>query len=68
MFHPARGNHESLLRDLQDLYGNCAWVRTKDRIDEGWFEGRFLRSKERLGEIALLARDPVAFLDKENPT
>ena len=68
-FHPARGNHESLLRDLQDLYGNCAWVRTKDQIlDEGWF-GRQIsdQAKERLGEIALLARDPVAFLDKENP-
>ena len=68
-FHPARGNHESLLRDLQDLYGNCAWVRTKDQIlDEGWF-GRQIsdQAKERLGEIALLARDPIAFLDKENP-
>ncbi|MEC7292387.1 MAG: PglZ domain-containing protein, partial [Actinomycetota bacterium] len=48
---------------------NCAWVRTKDQIlDEGWF-GRQIsdQAKERLGEIALLARDPVAFLDKENP-
>ncbi|GIS39619.1 MAG: hypothetical protein Ct9H90mP11_09390 [Acidimicrobiales bacterium] len=27
----------------------------------------FGQAKERLGEIALLARDPVAFLDKKNP-
>ena len=67
--HPARGNHDSLLQDLQDLYSNCAWVRTKDQIlDEGWF-GRQIsdQAKERLGEIALLARDTIAFLDKENP-
>ena len=58
-----------LLRDLQDLYGNCAWVRTKDQIlDEGWFEGRFrIKQKKGLVKLALLARDPVAFLDKENP-
>ncbi len=67
-FHPVRGNHESLFRDLQDLYGNCAWVRTKEQIlDEEWF-GRQIsdQAQERLGEIALLARDPVAFVEKEN--
>ena len=67
-FHPARGNHGSLLQDLQDLYSNCAWVRSKDQVlDEGWF-GRHIsnQAKERLGEIALLARDPIAFVDKEN--
>ena len=67
-FHPLRGNHDSLLQDLEDLYSDCAWVRTKEQIlDEGWF-GRQIsnQTKERLGEIALLARDPVAFVDKDN--
>ncbi len=64
-FHPTRNNHDSLFSDLEDLYSDCAWVRTKDQIlDEGWF-GRQISDqvKERLGEVALLAKEPIAFLD-----
>lgn len=65
-FHTERGVGDSLLFDLEDLYGDCAWVRSKEQIlDEGWF-GRQIsnEAKRRLGDIALLARDPVAFAER----
>ena len=42
-----------------------AWVRTRrEVIDEGWFGGPLTPSwEERLGDVALVAIEPVAFLD-----
>jgi len=42
-----------------------AWVRTREQvIDEGWFGGALSPSfASRLGDVALVAREPVAFFD-----
>ena len=68
-FHPTRGCESNLLTELDNLYSEYAWVRSKEQIlDEGWF-GRQVsaQARERLGEIALLAREPVAFIEKDRP-
>jgi predicted AlkP superfamily pyrophosphatase or phosphodiesterase len=49
-------------------YGEIAWVRTRDELDtQGWF-GEPLRPHiaERLGDVALIARAPVAFFDPDD--
>jgi len=56
-------------RDLQDAaleyHGDSAWVRSLEQMqDEGWFGGVLSKSvASRLGDVALVAREPVAFLD-----
>jgi hypothetical protein len=49
----------------QEAHGEEAWVRTREQIvDEGWFGGRLSAEvAHRLGDVALVARAPVAFLD-----
>jgi hypothetical protein len=46
-----------------------AWVRTVDQLDEeGWFGGRLTAAgRDRLGDVALIAHRPVAFLDPADP-
>jgi predicted AlkP superfamily pyrophosphatase or phosphodiesterase len=46
-----------------------AWVCTREQIvDEGWFGGPVDPSfADRLGDIALVAREPIAFLDPADP-
>jgi predicted AlkP superfamily pyrophosphatase or phosphodiesterase len=57
------------LRDAVDVateaHGTEAWVRTKEQmVDEGWFGGSLTPEiSRRLGDVALVARAPVAFLD-----
>jgi hypothetical protein len=46
-------------------YGELAWVRTREElVEEGWFGGP-LRPEvaHRLGDVALVAHAPVAFVD-----
>jgi predicted AlkP superfamily pyrophosphatase or phosphodiesterase len=46
-------------------HGDEAWIRTREQIiDEGWFGGPLsVEFAHRLGDVALVAREPVAFLD-----
>jgi hypothetical protein len=46
-----------------------AWVRTRRQVvTDGWFGGPLAREVEaRLGDVALVARQPVAFLDPADP-
>jgi predicted AlkP superfamily pyrophosphatase or phosphodiesterase len=46
-------------------HGDAAWIRTREQIiDEGWFGGPLsVEFAHRLGDVALVAREPVAFLD-----
>ncbi|CAN5155270.1 alkaline phosphatase family protein [soil metagenome] len=55
-------------RDLADAcreaYGDVAWVLTRDELfDGGWFgPDASATVRSRIGDVALLARDPVAFI------
>jgi predicted AlkP superfamily pyrophosphatase or phosphodiesterase len=63
--HARPGAAEDVAAAASDAHGDEAWVVTRQQIiDEGWFGGPL--SKEvahRLGDVALVAREPVAFLD-----
>jgi len=63
--HARRGAHDDLLKAAEDAHGDEAWVRTRGQIiDEGWFGGPLADVvADRLGDVALVAREPVAFLD-----
>jgi predicted AlkP superfamily pyrophosphatase or phosphodiesterase len=63
--HARAGATADVAAAAEEAHGDEAWVRTREQIlDEGWFGGP-LRSgvAERLGDVALVARAPVAFLD-----
>jgi hypothetical protein len=51
------------------LYGELAWVMTREElIEQGWFGGPLRPDVERrLGDVALIARAPVAFNDPADP-
>jgi predicted AlkP superfamily pyrophosphatase or phosphodiesterase len=46
-------------------FGHVAWVRTLDEIESaGWFGGPLTAAgRDRLGDVALIANQPVAFVD-----
>ncbi len=55
----------ALLEDATAHHGDRSWVVTVDQtIDEGWF-GAVVTDEARalLGDVALVARDPIAFTD-----
>jgi predicted AlkP superfamily pyrophosphatase or phosphodiesterase len=64
-FHARPGAAEDLMQAALEFHADKAWVRSLEQMqDERWFGG--VLSKEvasRLGDVALVARDPVAFLD-----
>ena len=64
-FHARSGAHEALHEAATSSHGHEAWVRTLEQIrDEGWFGGPLSTEVAgRLGDVALVAREPVAFLD-----
>lgn len=62
----ARPGMAGRLADLaRRLHGDDAWVVTRDEIDEaGWLGGPLsAETASRLGDVALVAREPMAFLD-----
>jgi hypothetical protein len=63
--HVTPGAADAVAARCQDLYGDLAWVRTRDEvIAQGWLGG--VPDPEvalRLGDVALAAREPVAFFD-----
>ncbi len=54
-----------LLEAAEYIYGDLAWVCSRTQImDEAWMgQGMTAAVAERLGDIALVAREPVAFMD-----
>jgi predicted AlkP superfamily pyrophosphatase or phosphodiesterase len=63
--HAVPGAAADLLSVAEEAHGDEAWVRPREQIvDEGWFGGP-LRPEvaHRLGDVALVARASVAFLD-----
>lgn len=63
--HARPGLADELAKVADELHGHEAWVRTRQQmVDEGWFGGP-LRPEvaDRLGDVALVARDQIAYLD-----
>ncbi len=64
-FHARAGAESDLLSAATEEHGSEAWVCTREEIVEaGWFGGPLApHVTARLGDVALVAREPVAFLD-----
>lgn len=67
--HAAPGRAGELLAACREWCGGEAWVRTVNELDAaGWYGGRLdERVRARLGDVALVAREPVAFLEGHDP-
>jgi predicted AlkP superfamily pyrophosphatase or phosphodiesterase len=63
--HARPGATAEVAAAAEAMHGDEAWVRTREQIiDEGWFGGPLSAEvSHRLGDVALVARAPVAFLD-----
>lgn len=63
--HARPGTADRMAATAARLYGDVAWVRSRqDLIDEGWLGGAPSPEIEhRLGDVALVPFEPVAFLD-----
>lgn len=63
--HSRRGRTEALLDACRSEYQDLAWVVPRDQmVDEGWFGPRMTDEvRRRLGDVALVAREPVTFDD-----
>jgi predicted AlkP superfamily pyrophosphatase or phosphodiesterase len=63
--HVQPGSLDDAVAAAEEAHGDEAWVRTRDQmVEEEWFGGP-LRAEvaRRLGDVALVAHAPVAFLD-----
>jgi len=63
--HARPGCRDRLAANAESAFGDVAWIRTVDELDdEGWFGGRLSSAgRARLGDVALIARHAVAFSD-----
>lgn len=63
--HTRPGAADEVVAAAEVCHGDEAWVRTREQmVDEGWFGGALSAEvAHRLGDVALVARAPVAFLD-----
>lgn len=63
--HARPGAADDLLKAAEELYAEDAWVRSRQQVvDDGWFGGPLAAEvADRLGDVAVAARKPVAFAD-----
>lgn len=63
--HARPGAAGDLVSAAVERYGDSTWVLSRDQlVDEGWFGGPLRDGvAERLGDVALIPSDPIAFLD-----
>ncbi len=63
--HARSGRVDALLEAARAHHGDQAWVRTVDEtVLEGWWGGDLTdANRDRLGDVALVAIEPVAFTD-----
>ncbi|MCU1494071.1 MAG: hypothetical protein JWO62_1835 [Acidimicrobiaceae bacterium] len=63
--HTREGACEAVAESCRDLYGDVAWVRTRaEMLAERWLgPSPSPEIAARLGDVALVAREPVAFFD-----
>ncbi len=66
--HTVRGATESVADVARGTVGDVAWVVTKEQtLDEGWFGPAMAPAvRSRLGDVALVAREPVSFHDPDD--
>jgi hypothetical protein len=67
--HVAKGKADDVARRLGELYGEVAWVRTVDELTESGYFGGPLSDhfRRRLGDVAVMAHQPVTFADPADP-
>jgi len=63
--HVREGAVDDAVAAAEEAHGDEAWVRTRDQmVEDGWFGGPLTpAAARRLGDVALVAHAPVAFLD-----
>ncbi len=63
--HARPGASQDLAAAAGSAYGDVAWVRTLEQIvDDGWLGGKLEGPvRDRLGDVAVVPFEPVAFLD-----
>jgi Type I phosphodiesterase / nucleotide pyrophosphatase len=63
--HVRPGSLDDAVAVASEAHGDEAWVRTRHQmVEEGWFGGPLSPEvARRLGDVALVAHAPVAFLD-----
>jgi len=63
--HVRPGSLDDAVAVATEAHGDEAWVRTRQQmVDDGWFGGPLTAEvARRLGDLALVAHAPVAFLD-----
>ena len=63
--HARPGHGRALIEATIAAHGDTAWIRTRDEVvDEGWFGPHVSADAlARLGDVALVARDDVAFVE-----
>jgi hypothetical protein len=66
--HARPGRSELLLEAAARHHAHHAWITTRDQaIAEGWFGPKVTEAaRGRLGDVALVAREPIAFFDPED--
>ena len=64
-WHTGRVTPDEVAKAAIDVYGDVAWVVTKEQtLDESWFGPTVAPPvAARLGDVALVAREPVSFND-----
>ena len=64
--HARPGRVDALAEAAREAHGDVAWVRTRDEtVDEGWWGAKVTdAARRRLGDVALVAREPVSFHDE----
>jgi Type I phosphodiesterase / nucleotide pyrophosphatase len=67
--HARSGATRSLTEEARQRFGHLAWVRSREElVEEGWLGGRPAPEIERrLGDVALIPFEPVAFHDPSDP-
>ena len=65
--HARSGQADALLETATDLYSDVAWVASIEQIaDERWLGELTAASRGRLGDVALVTHQPVAFDDPDD--
>jgi len=63
--HARPGRVEQLAEACRARHGDTGWVRLRDEtVEEGWWGDRVTdATRQRLGDVALVAREPVSYND-----
>jgi predicted AlkP superfamily pyrophosphatase or phosphodiesterase len=64
-FHARPGRSAALLEAVEAHHADTGWVRTREQtIQEGWWGPQVTdAARQRLGDVALVARDAVSYVD-----